>query len=476
MELDTLHILLKYNHPNIIGLVGYCNEMGEKIIVYKHASKGRLDKYLADPSLTWLKRLKICIDVANGLEFLHYGIIDQDYSRKHRDLKSGSILLDGDLNAKISNLELSQKTMVVDGAEHVDDDTSDSLGYVDPDYQSVGFLTESSDIYSLGVILFEMLCGRLAWSEGCKDHFQSLGPLAVRHYNEKRNLDEMIFEGIKEQIAPRSLTTFQTIAIQCLHDNKYERPWTSEIVIQLRKALEFQEDYEIWEPKLPIDYKEIIEMSKVPEIYDYKSKKDLFDIFSNGILLQDGKAWFSLGSNGERNEMIPAKLFTYKNHLLRKWRSLPKSSRFPKVAEMFDVSNLNIQIKIRTQFLSPSVNYKVHLIFRFRGPRKSQLKRMYVNLKYKLGNESLHAHFATCREDGWMMIELFQFLNHKKDIDFEVLLESFSRCYCGSDSIYIEGIQFQAINNASLKLLVGTHYILYYQLEVFKMVLKFICR
>ncbi|KAJ0736016.1 putative phloem protein [Helianthus annuus] len=114
---------------------------------------------------------------------------------------------------------------------------------------------------------------------------------------------------------------------------------------------------------------------------------------------------------------------------------------------MFYISNLNIQIKIRTQYLSPSVNYKVHLIFRFRGPRKSQAKRMYVNLKYKMGNKSLNAYFATWREDGWMMIELFQFLNHKKDTDFEVLLESFSRCYCGTDSIYIEGIQFQAINN-----------------------------
>ncbi|XP_021994713.1 uncharacterized protein LOC110891333 [Helianthus annuus] len=143
--------------------------------------------------------------------------------------------------------------------------------------------------------------------------------------------------------------------------------------------------------------------------------------------------------------MISAKRFSY-NYLLPKWRSLPES-RFPKVAKMFYISNLNIQIKIRTQYLSPSVNYKVHLIFRFRGPRKSQAKRMYVNLKYKMGNKSLNAYFATWREDGWMMIELFQFLNHKKDTDFEVLLESFSRCYCGTDSIYIEGIQFQAINN-----------------------------
>ncbi|KAJ0735788.1 putative protein kinase RLK-Pelle-CR4L family [Helianthus annuus] len=363
---------------------------------------------------------------------------------RHRDIRSGSILLDADWNAEISNLEFSTK--VVERAEHLDDNAFFSLGYIDPCYETNGFLSKCSDIYSLGVILFEM-CGKLAWTEGCENHSQSLGPSAVRYYNEEGNLDKMIFEGIKEQITPQSLTTFQMIAIQCLQVDWFKRPAIDQIIIQLQKALEFQEDYEIWEPKLPIDYQEIIQVWKTPQIYKHKSKKDLYNMFSKGILLQDGKVLFSLGSNKERNEMISAKRFSY-NYLLPKWRSLPES-RFPKVAKMFYISNLKIQIKIRTQYLSPSVNCNVHLIFRFSGPRKSQAKRMYVNLKYKMGNESLNAYFATWRENGWMMIELFQFLNHKKDIDFEVLLESFSRCYCGSDSIYIEGIQFKPIDNVT---------------------------
>ncbi|KAJ0519320.1 putative protein kinase RLK-Pelle-LRR-I-1 family [Helianthus annuus] len=451
--LTEFETLLKYKHENIIGLVGYCNQMNEKIIVYEHACNGSLAKHLDNPSLTWMKRLKICIDAATGLKFLHEGGVEQEYLMRHRDIRSGSILLDADWNAKISNLEFS-----VERGKLVDDNACTSLGYTDPKYENEGFLTQHSDIYSLGVILFEMLCGRLACAEGCENHSQSLGPSVVRYYNEEGKLDKMIFEGIKEQIMPQSLTTFQTVAIQCLEVDLDERPNINELIIQLKKALEFQEDYEIWEPKLPIDYKEIIRASKTPEC-DFEMKKDLYDMLSKGILLQDAKVLFSLGSNGERNEMISAKRFSYKNHLLPKWRSLPES-RFPKVAEMFYVSNLNIQIKIRTQYLSPSDNYKVHLIFRFSGPRKSQAKRMYVNLKYKMGNESLNAYFATWREDGWMMIELFQFLNHKKDTDFEVLLEGFSRCYCGSDSIYIEGIQFQAIDNVKheeIEKLKGVH-------------------
>ncbi|KAJ0511674.1 putative protein kinase RLK-Pelle-CrRLK1L-1 family [Helianthus annuus] len=424
--------------------------MNEKIIVYEHACNGSLDKHLDNPSLTWMKRLKICIDAATGLKFLHKGGVDQQQDLMvHRDIRSGSILLDAHWNAKISNLEFSNKVLVVERAEHLDDNACFSLGYIDPKYESEGFLTQDSDIYSLGVILCEMLCGRLAWAEGCKHHSQSLGPLFVKHYNEKGDLDEMIFEGIKEQITPQSLTTFQTVAIQCLKVHRYDRPYIEWLIIQLKKALEFQED-ELWEPKLPIDYKEIIQVSKTPQIYKQITKKGLYDMFTKGILLQDGKVWFSLGSKGERNELISAKRFSYKDHSLRKWRSTPES-RFQKVAEMFDISKLNIQIKIRTEYLSPCVNYKVHLIFRFRGPRKIQTKQMYVNLKYKMGKENLHAYFAAWREDGWMMIELFQFLNHKKDTAFEVLLESFSRCYCGSDSIYIEGIQFQAIDNVKHK-------------------------
>uniref|UniRef100_A0A251TD34 Protein kinase domain-containing protein n=1 Tax=Helianthus annuus TaxID=4232 RepID=A0A251TD34_HELAN len=213
--------------------------MNEKIIIYEHACNGSLDKHLDNPSLTWMKRLKICIDAATGLKFLHKGGVDQqEYLMWHRDIRSGSILLDADWNAKISNLEFSSK--FYERAEHLDDNACTSLGYIDLKYKNGGFLAQPSDIYSLGVILFEMLCGRLAWSEGCENHSQSLGPSAVRYYSEEGNLDKMIFEGIKEQIIPQSLTTFQMIAIQCLEVDWEERPAIDQIIIQLQKALEFQ--------------------------------------------------------------------------------------------------------------------------------------------------------------------------------------------------------------------------------------------
>ncbi|KAI3683956.1 hypothetical protein L1987_84473 [Smallanthus sonchifolius] len=75
------------------------------------------------------------------------------------------------------------------------------------------------------------------------------------------------------------------------------------------------DDYEIWGPKLPEDYEEILKLSKSPRInYSTEKKKDLYNVFSKGILLQDDKVWFSLGSNGERNEMISATTFSYRQH------------------------------------------------------------------------------------------------------------------------------------------------------------------
>ncbi|KAM0038585.1 putative protein kinase RLK-Pelle-CR4L family [Helianthus debilis subsp. tardiflorus] len=439
------NILFKRQHKNVISLFGYCYEMDEKIIVFEHMSRGSLDTYLKDANLTWMKRIEICIDIASGLEFLHFDVVMQK-NVVHRDIKSASILLDDDWKAKISNFQPSSLDLLHQDMEHVGGNAYTAFGYLDPQHKQ-GFLTKSSDIYSIGVVLFEILCGRLAWAEDFKDHAESLGPLAKRFY-EERKLDEIVFEGIKEQLGPESLSIYAGIAYQCLHDESEERPTARELVIQLKKALDVQKDYEIWETQLPEDYKDIIQMSKDPEISSTTNRKDIYDILSKGILIQEDKVWFSLGSNGERNKMVSASEFSYKNRWSRKWRSVPES-RFAKVAELLDNSNLNIQIGISSLSLSFGINYGVHLVFKFHGARKNVAKRMYVNLTYKMGNETLHAYFATWREDEWMSIELYRFLNHKESdtTDFEFLIKSFSRCYCGNRAIYVEGIELRAIDN-----------------------------
>ncbi|MFS7917970.1 putative protein kinase RLK-Pelle-CrRLK1L-1 family [Helianthus anomalus] len=447
--LTEVEILFEYNHENIIGLLGYCDEDNEKILVYEYASNRSLDKHLKDASLTWTDRLKIGIDVAIGLEFLHGGgspVI-------HRDIKSPNILLTGDWKAKISDFGMSIITPIYDEIDSTVDDACSTPDYFDEQLAQCAFLTKESDIYSLGVVLCEMMCGTLSVLGDHKDErSRYLVDLVKRHY-EKGKVEALVFEGIKDKIVLKSLIAFVKIAYECFRDEREKRPKASKVVLQLKEAMQFQE-YGIWEFKLPSDYKEIIQMSKTPEIlYNSDiSNKDIYDMFLKGILVQEGKVCFSLGSNGERNEVSSATTFTYDNHTSHKWRSI-KKSRFQRVVKVMDISNLQIQIKIKTQFLSPNVIYGAHLVFKFCEPRKFTRKLMYVNLKYQMGSETLHAYFATRGDDEWMMIELCRFIPHKKDVGFEVLLGSLSRYYCGSGAIYVEGIHFRAIDDSTFKIL-----------------------
>ncbi|KAJ0503093.1 putative protein kinase RLK-Pelle-LRR-I-1 family [Helianthus annuus] len=233
--LTEVEILFEYKHENIIRLVGYCDENGEKILVYEYASNGSLDRHLRDASMTWTKRLKIGIDIATGLDFLHGG----GYPVIHRDVKSGNILLNDDWKAKITDFGLSVITSLNNEIDFVVDNAAGTPGYCDPLYIERGFLTRESDVYSLGMVLFEMMCGKLAFSVDRGRFRSEVIPLVKQYYKEGK-VDELVFEGIKDKVVTKSLTTFQTIAYQCINGKREKRPTASEVVLQLKKALEFQ--------------------------------------------------------------------------------------------------------------------------------------------------------------------------------------------------------------------------------------------
>nr|GEV93594.1 protein kinase-like domain, phloem protein 2-like protein [Tanacetum cinerariifolium] len=347
-----LDIPLKYKHENVIGLVGYCDEEVDKIIVHEFASKGSLDEHLNDASLTWLLRLKICMDIASGLNFLHATDVNQEVLI-HRDIKSSNILLFDGWKAKITGFGLSMVCPLNQNIRYVIDDAVGTIGYTDPLCSKTRFLTKESDVFSLGAVLFEILCGKLSSVE-LDDEYLYL-PFLAKYRYQVGKLDELVFEGIKEQIEPNSLKVFARIAYQCLHHRRERRPTAGEVVLQIKRAFEIQEDYEIWEPKLPRDYKKIIQMSKCPEDYSAKKKMEIYSNFSEGILLHQDKVAMSSfsypscfvldlicfeelnlhiiscglllshDSSGDRSEMVSATTFSFTNSGPYNSQSLPES-------------------------------------------------------------------------------------------------------------------------------------------------------
>ncbi|XP_071687785.1 uncharacterized protein [Rutidosis leptorrhynchoides] len=230
-----LEILFGHKHENIMEIVGYCKDKDEQIIVYENAyNVNTLNSHVNDVSLTWTKRLEICIGIANGLKFLHEGFARQSLV-VHRDIKSANIILNEDWTPKISCFDFSLITPKNQKMEYAVKDVVGSADYFDPVYcdpvyENTGFLTIESDIYSFGVVLCEMLCGTLT----CVKKFRE-----SKQYQDFL-VDDIVFEGIKEQIEAKSLATFLRIAYQCLHEKREKRPKADEVYMQLKKALDIQ--------------------------------------------------------------------------------------------------------------------------------------------------------------------------------------------------------------------------------------------
>ncbi|XP_076940068.1 receptor like protein kinase S.2-like [Bidens hawaiensis] len=254
-----IEVLSSVKHHSIVSLLGFCIEGSEMIIVTENVSNKYLYEYLNNGNnkriLTWEKCLKICIDVAQSLNYLHFEIEDQ---RKViiRFLRNYDIQLDENWGAKIDSfgLSVSMPPNKEDEALHLKMPAQTPYGseyYLDPEYVKSGKLKRESGVYSFGVILFEILCGRLANDPiYLKESDKGLAPMARRSFS-KGTTEEMIDPIIKEETNEHnfvlnrgpnkdSLHTFIEIAHQCVAETQDKRPTMKVVVKQLEKALFFQ--------------------------------------------------------------------------------------------------------------------------------------------------------------------------------------------------------------------------------------------
>ncbi|PWA76279.1 Phloem protein 2-like protein [Artemisia annua] len=232
-EIDVLSGL---NHQNIISLVGFCYEYGEMIIIYDYAFNGSFDGYFRNnPKLKWEQRLQICIDAAQGLNYLH------NHHIIHRDVKSGNILLGDSLKGIIGDVGLSITINSADSQRKVS--AAGTPGYIDPKYYNTGILSKQSDMYSFGVVLLEVLCGEFVRSLA-EDKIRALLVKKAEQHLTSNQPSQIICGYLRKDLKNGkfldSVKTFAAITHECLHStdgDETHRLTMADVLKGLKKAL-----------------------------------------------------------------------------------------------------------------------------------------------------------------------------------------------------------------------------------------------
>ncbi|GKA32606.1 phloem protein 2-like protein, partial [Tanacetum coccineum] len=233
-EIDVLSGL---NHQNLISLVGFCDEYGEMILVYDYASNGSFSEHIQnkkkESNLKWAQRLEICIDVAQGLNYLHNNQII------HRDVKSDNILLGSGWEGIIGDVGLSVTINKAD-SQISKVNPAGTPGYVDPVYLERHILTKQSDIYSFGVVMLELLCGKFV-EDPVKGSFRaSLVDNAEHHLAGNQPYQIMaryLREELKDEKCRDSVKTFSSITHACLGSSENQGLTMADVLKELKKAL-----------------------------------------------------------------------------------------------------------------------------------------------------------------------------------------------------------------------------------------------
>ncbi|XP_008782739.2 probable leucine-rich repeat receptor-like protein kinase At5g49770 [Phoenix dactylifera] len=236
LEFKTeIELLSRVHHKNLLGLVGFCFEEGEQMLVYEFMPNGTLRESLSGKSgvqLDWNRRIRIALGSARGLAYLHELA---DPPTIHRDVKSSNILLDENLTAKVADFGLSK--LVSDSEKgHVSTQVKGTLGYLDPEYYMTQQLTEKSDVYSFGVVMLELITARKPLEKG---------KYIVREVKMAINIKDDEYYGLKEIMDPIIHNTTYPVAFRqyvelamcCVEESAADRPTMSDVVKEIENML-----------------------------------------------------------------------------------------------------------------------------------------------------------------------------------------------------------------------------------------------
>ncbi|XP_031120106.1 probable leucine-rich repeat receptor-like protein kinase At5g49770 isoform X2 [Ipomoea triloba] len=232
---SEIELLSRVHHKNVVGLVGFCFDQNEHVLIYEFMPNGTLRESLSGKSgikLDWMRRLTIALGAAKGLQYLH-DLVNPPII--HRDIKTNNILLDENLNAKVADFGLS-KSLNEHESTHVTTQIKGTMGYLDPEYYLTNQLTDKSDVYSFGVVLLEIITARCPIEKG--KYIVREVKEAMDKTKDMYSLHGFLDSSIHSSTTPPSIEKFVDVALRCVEGTALKRPTMGEVVKEIESIIE----------------------------------------------------------------------------------------------------------------------------------------------------------------------------------------------------------------------------------------------